>query len=527
MKITRIHIERFRWFKNQSFEVGKQLTVIAWLNGTQKTTILWLLSQPFSISDTGSENPMHWEKPLCWWSFKSAFSDKFRISPIYDKAWEHEWTLFFDSEDIPSYTVESIPREKTIRFWKKWDKGKWSWYIQLPVIFLSLKRLIPIGEDSNLKEDGTTVLTQEELDLYARWHNDILVLTREQDRVVSSSVLKSNNKQTLWVSTSYYDWKTNSAWQDNLWKILLAILSFKRLKEKYWDQYKGWILAIDEIDTTLYPWSQLKLINFLTRFSSDYGIQIFFSTHSLSMLEKLSEMASKPERAKDIKLAYFERRDDGININTGANFSYIKNHLNRVITWRTSNKKIDIYTEDKEAQHFIKCLLKGDIKQKLKFVDVALWCSVLIDLWKNKIPSFSFPNSIVALDWDVRTRSDDMRKINRLKNFMPLPTEMSPEQILSKYLHELEDSHPLWKDIDETFDHWTCFIDYSNDDVQDWKSGMKARVVAKNWYNSHIGIWWNNASKVWKHWKRDNASIVSEFNSEMADLVSKFESATW
>ena len=40
MKITHIHIERFRGFQNEDFEVGSLLTAIAGQNGTQKSTLL-------------------------------------------------------------------------------------------------------------------------------------------------------------------------------------------------------------------------------------------------------------------------------------------------------------------------------------------------------------------------------------------------------------------------------------------------------------------------------------------------------
>lgn len=39
MKITHIHIERFRGFQNEDFEVGSLLTAIAGQNGTQKSTV--------------------------------------------------------------------------------------------------------------------------------------------------------------------------------------------------------------------------------------------------------------------------------------------------------------------------------------------------------------------------------------------------------------------------------------------------------------------------------------------------------
>lgn len=47
MKITHIHIERFRGFQNEDFEVGSLLTAIAGQNGTQKVNITWYYNTNF------------------------------------------------------------------------------------------------------------------------------------------------------------------------------------------------------------------------------------------------------------------------------------------------------------------------------------------------------------------------------------------------------------------------------------------------------------------------------------------------
>jgi predicted ATP-dependent endonuclease of OLD family len=71
MIISKVEIEKFRGFENIEFDLGSQLTIIAGQNGTQKTTILGMLTQPFTITDDA--NPMNKEIPLSGGSFKSAF----------------------------------------------------------------------------------------------------------------------------------------------------------------------------------------------------------------------------------------------------------------------------------------------------------------------------------------------------------------------------------------------------------------------------------------------------------------------
>lgn len=128
-----------------------------------------MLTQPFAITDP--ENPLSKEKPLCGENYKSAFSEKFKLSSAFDKPKEHEWTLAYDGEK--SFTIESIKpnddRKNPVRFWQKGNRSRGSGYIPKPVIYLSLSRLFPIGEDSEVKDKGIS-LSKEEQNLYKELH---------------------------------------------------------------------------------------------------------------------------------------------------------------------------------------------------------------------------------------------------------------------------------------------------------------------------------------------------------------------
>lgn len=515
MIINKIHIKKFRGFQEVDFELGKLITVISGQNGTQKTTILGMLSQPFAITD--DDNPMKGEKPLSGGNYVSSFADKFKISEDFDKVGEHEWTLSFENDIFPPYTVESIFRDKEkgiIRFWKKGDRSKGSGFIQLPVIYLSLKRLLPIGEDTKLNIDRKISLSDEDFEFYKKWFNKILILTREKDKVTSSNYLSSTNKQTLGANTDHYDWKSNSAGQDNLSKILLAILSFKKLQEKYKKDYKGGVLAIDEIDASFYPGSQKILFDSLINFASKFKIQIIFTTHSLTILEQVDKVQSDIKRKEQVKLMFLTKEDGKINIKKDTNYQYIKNYLNRTLTGKPKSKKIDLYTEDKEGAIFVKSLI-GQKTKYVNFVDVSLGCGNIIQLASVKVPSFSFPNSIIVLDGDVKGESKLYSKVMKLKNILLLPTNQSPEQLLANFLDKLSDTHSLWSEIDETFDHGYCFQEFSNDEIQ------TDREKAKKWFNTHLPNWGRNASKVLNAWKKENKELVQEFNDNFDELINR------
>lgn len=514
MIIEKINIHKFRGFENQEFTLGSQITIIAGQNGTQKTTILGLLTQPFTITD--KENPMYGEKPLCGGNFKSAFSEKFKLSASYDKPKEHEWSLYISGKDSP-YTVESIPRNGTnIRFWQKGSRQKGSGYIQLPSIYLSLKRLTPIGEESKIKESEKVKLEADEVKIYKELHNSILM---SFDQIVGTSYIESINKNTLGVNTDYYDWNQNSAGQDNLSKIILSILSFKRLQKKYPNIYKGGILAIDEIDATMYPASQIKLLQTLKTYASKLNIQIILTTHSLSLLEKAFELKEylhkKAETCNQIKIVFAEKKDKKIYIDENYTFQRIQNNLKIEIGEIKPSQRLIVYTEDKENTYFTRNLLKS-LSKKLKFEDISLSCSNLVDLSYRKIPSFSFPNSLIILDGDTKGDKALVKKIKSLSNILILPGTLSPERLIAKFLYHLSDTSPLWNKINISFNKQYCFNTYSFEKI------MEDRKIAKEWFNSHLKLWGKFGAKIFSEWIKENEQDVNIFKKEFEEKYQKY-----
>lgn len=512
MFIKSVHIEKFRGFHNQNFEVGSMLTAIAGQNGTQKSTLLGMITQTFTLGK--EKNPMAGEKPLCGGNYRSAFSDKFRLSPKFDLPGSHEWTLSFD--DGSDYTIESILRSntKTIRFWQKGMRGKGDGYIQYPTIFLSLKRVLPVAESGNVSE--STILTDKELSDFKKLHDKILLT---ESNIESAAFLENNNKQTIGITTDKYDWNENSVGQDNLSKIILALFSFKRLKEKYPKDYQGGILAIDELDATMYPASQKQLLNVLRAYASRLNLQIFFTTHSLSLLECVDDLiceCSQKEATKgQVRLVFLKRQDDNIVINDKATFHNITLNLKVIQGKARPVRKITVYTEDKETMVFAKYLLKSKVAQ-LKFIDVDFSCANLINFVLKKVPAFMAPEAIVIVDGDVRAGKDGskvMNKISKTNNILVLPTDMSPEQLTAIFLHGLSDTDELWQNIGDGYSWQVCSKDYILEEI------MEDRVKAKAWFRRELPSWGTNASKVltplFKKYENDYNEFISDFDNKL------------
>ena len=514
MKITKVHIDRFRGFHDQEFEVGSQLTAIAGQNGTQKSTLLGIITQTFTIS---KDNPMSGEKPLCGGTYRSAFKDKFRLSPTFDKPKGHEWTLYFD--DRESFQIESIKRsdDSGIRFWQKGNREKGDGYIQFPTIFLSLKRLIPVAEENAIKTDDT-LLNNDEIRKFKELHNKILISTTP---ITSTTGITSTNKQSLGVNTEIYDWNQNSMGQDNIAKIILALFSFQRLKDKYGPSYQGGILAIDELDATMYPASQVELLKVLRKYASDLKLQIFYTTHSLSLLEATDELCEetklRPETSNQVRIIYLKHSDDQVLIKSDVDFNSIVLDLNVIAeTPHKRKNKITVYVEDKETEIFVKAILKQKLYGYLNFVKATFSCSSLIELVNKKVPAFSYPYSIIFLDGDVRKDKANKKKLSIARNVLLLPGDDSPERLVVKYLYNLSDTDPLWNNISNGYTKQVCFREISFDRI------LADREDAKKWFNQQLQYWGRGGVKVLNPFFATIQEDIDSFKYDYAQMIKRY-----
>ncbi len=88
------------------------------------------------------------------------------------------------------------------------------------------------------------------------------------------------------------------------------------------DSTKAVFLAIDEMDATMYPASQVELLRILRRYASKLNLQILFTTHSMSLLKAMDDLVQevnkKEETANQVKVLYLKKVDDKIAIKQGV-----------------------------------------------------------------------------------------------------------------------------------------------------------------------------------------------------------------
>lgn len=375
-------------------------------------------------------------------------------------------------------------------------------YIQCPVIYLSMKRLLPVGEEKRLQVNPSE-LSDEEKKFYASIHNKILISTEKIEDVQDVSSLNSNNKHTLGPTTETTDAWTISAGQDNVGRIVLAVLSMIRLKKKYPSEYKGGIICIDELESTLYPAAQEKMVEFMYDSAQKYDLQYFFTTHSMSVINFLK--TGKYNNRNTI--IYLQKVGGKIIATENPTLRDIENNLNVAAGKKKMSSKIKVYCEDDVGITYCKSFLPKRIKDKIEFVTgMDLPWSVYKTMYQHKVPEFL--NNIIVLDGDVKKQDLGWKNYPHDKNISFLPTMDAPERMIYNMLYDMDEMDGFWDNSLSGYSKAVCFRDYPNrldniDDIKKWFEGQKE--YAGRAY-----------SKFLNEWKKRNPEIVLEFVKEFA-----------
>lgn len=474
MPIRKMMIKQFRGLRDQELDFeGRAINAIIGQNASMKTTILGMIASSFALKSSA----MAEESMIDGNDYGIKLSEKFKFSEEFDAPGMHEWSLELSkrlSDKI--FTLKSYKRPSgNLRFWIPGSREKGDTLIQCPAIYLSLKRLSPIGEEKTIQK-LTENMTQEEKELYRDWHNEILIST---DYISDTSILSTTTKTTIAPRTDYYDGVAISAGQDNIGKIILAILSLRRLKNKYSNDYHGSIVCIDELESTLYPASQVKIIQFLRRISQEYSIQFFFTTHSMSIIRALYDDQMKPF----ISLNYAKKIGMEVRIFHGIDLKQIENDLYVLNTFPRKDERVKVYCEDEVGTAFTKYLVGKSYTQKehLSYENshgANIGYTTYVYLLEHKIPEFL--NSIIVLDGDVRKQVKDMKKLRKYRNVVFLPTDDYPEKIVYDYLKSLPANDSFWENTPGGYTKQACFRDYTNElldqkEIKQWFKELEGK----------------------------------------------------
>ncbi len=441
-QLKKLVIEKFRALNNVEIEFGEYVTVVCGKNGTSKSSILGIAAQIFSFDkDYVKDEDLSFQQ-IAGGVFKSQYSEHFRISDKFDVPGSMKVSidLLDGYTDQPATAkLELMSRKKSPRPVVRNNStasgsDNKSRNFTHPVVFLSLKRLFPIA-DRNYKVIDFEYLEEQK--------QEFIGLTNELlNRSSSSATGTGGSISSAVAHGDNYDQESVSAGEDNAGQIVLALMSFKKLKDEYVD-YKGGLLLIDEADAGLFPTAQVNLLKILERECKNLNLQVVMTSHSPVLIEYAFDLSQKFKRK--YKTIYLSNTFGDVQVMQDWSWTQISADINTKTVGTTAGiflPKPNIYFEDKEALDFFAALMNRQPIRKFTspLTGITLGCSNYIQLIKKGIPEFS-ERSIVCLDADQATHVAG----KNFKTVVLLPGMLPPDQLIFEYLYNLPAAHDFWK----------------------------------------------------------------------------------
>ncbi|MFW2500390.1 AAA family ATPase [Clostridium diolis] len=520
--IHSIQINDFRLFKDVNIKLGKYMTVLSGKNALGKTTVLAMIGNSCELKTSDG-------KPILQKQFRTEFRDIFQASPKFDLSGSNKCVVNFSEYESPD-NITDFRRCRTT--WQKIsnvnpgkrfrlipeqynkDKKISSSKYPYPVLYLGLSRLFPIGESEDNDISVSNVkLTGEEKKEFLENYCQILSLFEENEMVIDAiDIGETTRKKGVGVSTSAYDSLCNSAGQDNVGQILLSIMSFKRLKNNN-SNYKGGIILIDELDATLHPAAQIRLINYLLKCCRELKLQVVFTTHSFTILEKISRKINfnKKDKVNDIEIIYITKDNKILEVLKNPSYDRIYNDLN-LSTVLDINNRITVYSEDNEARWFIEKLLK-EYQYRLNLVNIKMSYGNLLLL--NKSDPTYFGNVLFILDGDVSDNEIEKTLCANINNILKLPGTKSIEELLYTFLIDLPIEHPLVEKLTE----YGLTKTQLEDNYPKTDKDKKAREEFKEWFNRWKDIF--ESCNLIDYWIKENKEVCDEFKKIFIEKFNK------
>lgn len=538
--IKEIRFKQYKKLKEINVTLSPNVTAISGTNRTCKSSILHVISNSYKRVDTNCD----WVKDKdCLRNINGVNSymnpkieslARETMGEYRDPAIGVSGTLY--SVEYINSTVLDFRRHNAKKIGRYSLKPKYGNNMHerlpsCPVIYLGLPRLVPYGEFDNEaavsrgKKSLPSEYKQELIDLYKKFTNYDISLIRTQ---------KLGDLKYRTEFTSYeqgIDSNTISAGQDNLFIILTALASL----HYYFDSIESKrpvesILLIDEIDATLHPAFQIKLLNLLRDYSEKYKIQIVFTTHSLTTLEDSLKHKDNVLYLLDLK--------DSVSIMQDPDIYKIKMQLQTLTAQNIfQDKVIPIFTEDKEARLLIDLIFNyfeekhpkfRDVKRFFHMINANIGADSLRGMFKDEQLTKNTMKAICILDGD---QNKDLKyciaslpgtNLGKKKD-----QGLSPENLLFKYSSYLYNKrNDFWKDdyaVRRGFSK-TWYEDKIKKPLEDFDQGKiakshKKREFYKKLFNDNIEFF----KMAFKHWLNnpENESSLNSFYFELRALFRK------
>lgn len=541
--VKKISVNAYKKLKGIDFDFSDGITAISGTNGTCKTSLLHLIGN--SYQKVPSNSPLLTED--CMSIIRKINAS---VNPKIEALTREARNYSDPAKGISGvlYSVEYGETSPSLSFRKhnssdgsgaryslkpKYSNQKGESLPFAPVIYLSLSRLFPFGEylnEETIKTNREILPSPHKEELF---NNYSRLLRLNIDDPKSQTMGDIKTRMSFSSGREGVDSNTISAGEDNLLIILLALQSLAYYCDSLVEAGStDAVLLIDELDATLHPSLQNKLIDLFIDYCEKWPMQIVFTTHSLSLLEYLFN--------KKQKVIYLYDNIDDVHLMPDPNMHKIRMNL-KGQTHKDIylDKTIPVFSEDEEARLVIDTLLQSlagvssqynDIARTIHLVDADFGSDNLRKLFKDPVMRSSTMASICVLDGD---QSSELGS-----NIVALPGADNPETFLYSYCEQpFNENDAFW--IDDTIVECgygkTFFIDNIRqpiNDIEEDIESMKARGESTDGYRRKKmkSIFKSNSeffSFVLRRWIHDqrNEKELSRFYKDFNSMFLKTASA--
>lgn len=527
----------FRMFSNIEFDIAERITVIAGHNGIGKSTLLGLIAN-------GSELKISKGSTIFQKAFQAQLHELFYLDREKDYVQKRvdkpSFTLTYSCEGkadliktcnvsehreqkgtVIQQRLKVVPRGTQV----DWEVGPAA-KVTIPTLFLSMSRMLPIGEyQGTLNAELLKRLSDEDRNYVKEKFKSIIDNKIVESNNITKHELKGTTKKSL-LPEFEHSTRTISLGQDSLSSIITAFASFNKLKREQGDNYNGGILLIDEIDAGFHPRAQIKLIKLMKEEAKKLHLQVIMTSHSLTIIQEVLKISDETARAgRNIdSVIYIE---DVLRPKLMANPTYIniKNDMLGILPQvHEKTPTIKVYFEDEEAKWIFEQIIareKFDIKTAYKheFILVAakLGCDNLKSLFK--VDDY-FKSVVIVFDNDVLVKDDTKKIIDENHNILVLPAIISannieadkrtPEYQTYNYLNLLlaDKTHLFWDSLPSGY-NMEMIKDAIVDSFPFKQTDKPLRELRKDWFKNHQA-----------HFERIN--LIGFFCSDNPDIINPF-----
>ncbi|NRD07193.1 ATP-binding protein [Lactobacillus delbrueckii subsp. bulgaricus] len=537
--IKEIRFKQYKKLKEVAVHLSKNVTAISGENGTCKSSILHVISNSYKKVDKNCD----WVKDKdCLTNINGVNS---YMNPKIESLARETMGEYRDPAVGVSGSLYSVEYFNNIELnFRRHNAQKLGRYSlkpkygnnmherlpSCPVIYLGLPRLVPYGEF-----DNDAAISKGKKSLPGKYQKELINLYKDFTNY-DISLMRTQKLGDLKYRTEFtsceqgIDSNTISAGQDNLFVILTALISLRY----YFDSIESKrpvesILLIDEIDATLHPAFQIKLLKLLREYSENYKIQIVFTTHSLTTLEDSLNHRDNVLYLVDLK--------DSVSIMSDPDIYKIKMQLQTLTAENIfQDKIIPVFTEDKEARLLLDFIFNyfenkystfRDVRRFFYMIDANIGADSLRGIFKDDKLIKNTGRAICILDGDQNKDLTNCIASLPGTNFGKKKSQgLSPEKLLFKYSYYLySERNNFWindyvirKGFSKTW--YEERIKKVLDKFEQEKNAKnnKPREFYKKLFNDNIEFF----KMAFKHWL-NNPKNESSLNSFYFDLRALFK----